>query len=333
MGKIKKILLIIICANFSVGFSLAIEKTYLIPNLNNPATIVMNNNRIYVEDGTTIKLFGRNDFKYIKTIGREGQGPGEFQGSANPQILPEKLLVSSSNKISYFTLSGDFIKDKKHTLFGSKIRAVNNKYVGFVWVFREDYVAYILYNSDVKPIKELHRGKALLHTNGRRDLFEIFFYDTYKDKIVVAHREGFIIDIFDSNGNRIYSIKHKVKPVPFTNEDREKVIRYWREERGLDQWQIEYLEKRTDFPGNYPPIQTCRLADGKIYVVTYTKKDDQYECLIYDVNGKFLKKAYLPLKMLAPNHAFPFSINGNNLYQLIYNNEDNIWELHVNRID
>jgi len=54
MGKIKKILLIIICANFSVGFSFLIEKTYLIPNLNNPATIVMNNDLIYVEDGATI---------------------------------------------------------------------------------------------------------------------------------------------------------------------------------------------------------------------------------------------------------------------------------------
>jgi hypothetical protein len=332
-GRFQKIIPIIVFAIFITGLSYRYGKIIPLSNLNVPVTIAMDDERIYIEDGPTIKLFNRIDCEFIKTIGREGQGPGEFQDIAIPQILSEKLLISSTNKISYFTLSGDFIKDKRHNILGTPVIAVNNNYVGHIWVFKEDYVAYTLYDSDFKPIKELHRGKALIHPNRRREFFEIHFYDTYKDKIVVAHREGFVIDIFDSDGKILHSINYKVKPVPFTNEDTKNVVKYWREERGYEQGQVDYLLERTDFPEYYPPIQTCRLADGRIYVITYTRKDGEYECLIFDMNGKFIKKAYFPLNMLAPNRASPFTINGENLYQLIFNYEAETWELHIEDIN
>ena len=37
------------------------------------------------------------------------------------------------------------------------------------------------------------------------------FYDTYKDKLVLAHREGSSIDILDTNGNICSSIELKNK--------------------------------------------------------------------------------------------------------------------------
>jgi len=332
-SRLQKIIPIIVFAIFSTALIYSSEKIIPLTNLNVPVTIAMDNERIYIEDGPTIKLFNRFDFKFIKTIGGEGQGPGEFQGFANPQILPEHILVSGDNKVAYFSLNGEFIKERRHAQFGYGIKAANQNYIGFAWRFREDYVSYTLYDSDFKPIKELHRGKALIHPNRRREFFEIHFYDTYKDKIVVAQREGFVIDIYDSEGNVLHSIKHKVKLVPFTKKDKENALKYWREERGYEQWQIDFLLERTDFPNYYPPIQTCRLADGKIYVITYTKKDDKYECLVFDMNGKFIKEAYFPLKMLAPNLASPFTIQGENLYQLIFNYETENWELYVEDIN
>lgn len=314
-----------------------IENIYSLSDLINPSFVIMDGKRVYIEDGTSVKLFDRSNFKYIRAIGREGQGPGEFLDSATPQILPDLLLVSSSNKISFFTLAGEFVEDKKHTIFGSILKAINNKFVGYEWIFEEDFVAYYLYDSNFKAIKELHRGKALIHPSGQRDLFEIFFYDTYKDKIVVAQRDGFTIDIFDSNGNLIHSIRHEDKSVPFTNDDRAKVLRYWKEDRGYEQGQIKSLEKRTNFPDFYPSIHTCRIADGKIYIFTYEKRDNEkrdnnFKCLIYNIEGDYIKTSYIPLKMLAPNLAVPFAINGRNIYQLIYSMEDDDWKIQVNQI-
>ena len=307
-----------------------VENIYPLSNLTNPLTITMNNESVYIEDGTAVKVFSRGDFKYKKTIGRDGQGPGEFQDYATPQILSDKLMVSSSNKISYFTLAGEFIEDKKHTIFGSISKAIDNKYIGYNWVFEKDYIAYILYDSNIQPIKELHRGRALIHPNGRREFFEIFFCDTFKETIVLAHREGFTIEIFDMNGNLIHSIKQKIDLIPFTSADKESVRQYWIEERGYEQAQVELLESRTNFPKFYPPIQTCRLSDDKIYVITYKKKDNKFECLVFDLDGHFIDITYIPLNMLAPNLASPFTINEEFVYQLIFNYETDIWELHMN---
>ena len=56
------------------------------------AVFSLDDERIYIEDGLTIKLFNRIDYKFFKTIGGEGQGPGEFQGFATPQILSEHIF-------------------------------------------------------------------------------------------------------------------------------------------------------------------------------------------------------------------------------------------------
>ena len=333
LRRLQKIIPIIVFVVFSALLIYGSEKIIPLTHLDVPVRIVLDDERIYIEDGPTIKLFNRIDYNFIKTIGGEGQGPGEFQGFATPQILPEHILVSGDYKVAYFSLDGELIEERRHTQFGYGIKAVNQNYIGFDWRFREDYVAYILYDSDFKPIKELHRGKALIHPNRRREFFEIHFYDVYKDKIVIAQREGFVIDIFDSGGKLLHSIKHKVKAVPFTKTDKEDAVKYWREERGYEQSQIDNLLERTDFPDYFPQIQTCRLADGKIYVITYRRKDNKNECLIFDMQGKLLKKTYLPLKMLAPNLASPFTIHEENLFQLIFNYENEKWELHINQID
>lgn len=63
-------------------------------------------------DRKHIRKFGP-DGKYLLTIGRPGQGPGEFQNVWGPKFdSSENLYVRdiSNKKISFFSQSGDFIK-------------------------------------------------------------------------------------------------------------------------------------------------------------------------------------------------------------------------------
>ncbi|MCJ7682180.1 MAG: 6-bladed beta-propeller [Candidatus Aminicenantes bacterium] len=328
MGKV----VFIVLMTALISFSFAQEKIQL-NELNSPSTIVVSDDYIAIEDGATVKLYNADNFTFIQTIGNEGQGPGEFQIFATPQILEEVFLISSSNKIAFFNFAGDLIKEKRHTFFASPLKAIEDKFVGFVWNFPEDYIAYILYGSDFEPIKELHRGKPLIHPNRRRDLFEIFFYDTYDENIVIAHRDGSGISVFDSKGNMSHLIKPRFNRRPFTKDDKLKLLQYWKEERGYNQAQIESLEKRTDFPDFYPPFNTCRIADGLIYIITYESVGDKVACLIYDINGMFHKRISLPIHMSAPNNVLPFTIKNNKMYQISFNNEQNHWELIVSEIE
>jgi len=329
------VFLSLICAP---AFQRPVDQPVPLPNLEKPDAIVMNEAFAAVADGTSVKFFDGHTFQFIRTIGRVGQGPGEFQDFAYPQLLPEHVLISSTNKISYFTFAGELIEEKKHDLMVSYVLAIKDKYVAFAIIRpvdrSEDFqLAYNLYDSKFRKTRELHRGEWLIKKNRRRGFFEIFFYNTCKDKIVLAHRQGFVIEILDAYGNVIHTISPEFQPIPFTNKDKEKVIKYWREERGYNREQLESLEKRTDFPDHYPPLLTGRVDGGKIYAVTYRKEEGQQECLVYDLNGRFIKRTWLALTMAAPNSAGPFAIRGDTLYQLIYDEKDGTWKLHRHPID
>jgi hypothetical protein len=70
--------------------------------------------RIYVDDARNfrIQVFDRNG-KYLKTIGRQGQGPGEFQQPTKLRVHPRanQLYVrdTPSRRISIFNLIGNYL--------------------------------------------------------------------------------------------------------------------------------------------------------------------------------------------------------------------------------
>jgi hypothetical protein len=309
-----------------------------LPHLEKPEMVVMNDDYMAVADGASIKLFDGSSFQFIRTIGRDGQGPGEFQDFASPQLLPDHILVSSTNKISHFTYGGELIKEIKHDLVASIVVEIKDKYVAFVVIRPEDQsedfqLAYNLYDANKQKIRELHRGGWLLKKNRRRRLFEIFFYDTFGDRIVLAHRQGLVIEILDPDGNILHTIEPEFQPIPFANKDKEKVIQYWREERGYNRQEVEVLKKRTDFPKYYPPLLAGRVDDGKIYAVTYRQEEGRRECLVYNLKGHFIKRTWLPLAMAAPNFAGPFDIRGEIFYQLLYGEKGAVWELHRHALE
>lgn len=330
-NRMWKIVLIMLLIESTADINYGAKKTFILPNLDKPGTIVMDNNRVYIEDGPTVKLYSRQDYRFLKTIGKVGQGPGDFLGYATPQILDNKLLISSDDKISYFTLSGDFILDKRQSPSSYLIKAINDKYIGYVWVFRGDYIAYNLYDSNFKKIKELHRGKPFIHSYGQHEYFKYVFYDIYKDNIILAHRNGLSIEILDSKGNVCSLIELKTEPIPFTKKHKNQTIKAW-QESGLDESQVQRLEKKTIFPDFFPAIQECRLSDDLILIITYATKKKKYECLVYNMKGEKIKNVYLPLKMISPSQAFPFTISNDDFFQLIYNYDLDEWELHISRI-
>lgn len=329
----KKIVFMLFVMVFSIRMVYGTENIYPMKELIRPSAIVVGTEKIYIGDKTTIKLYDLKDCKFKKKIGRKGEGPGEFIGFASPQIHPDFLLVSSVNKISYFSPTGDLFKEEKHNLLGSQIKSIKDKFVGFKIKRGKDdfYVVYNLYDSNLRFIKELHRGKWLRHIKKKRDLFEIFFYDTCEDKIVLAHRKDFVIDILDENGNVIHSIKQDYIPIPFTKRDKTAVIEYWGKNPPY-KFAFDFIKKRTAFPKNYPPILTCKLDKNKIYVITYLKKNKKNECLIFDINGKYLKKIFIPLYIKSPLEIDPFTIDRSYLFQLIENYEKEIWELHISEL-
>lgn len=332
---IRKSLLFISLVLVGATYLLSSPKMSLVDleGLENPQYLVAAKNFILIEDNYKVKMYAMKDFKLIKTIGNKGEGPGEFKSFAFPQILPDSIMISSSNKVGFYDFSGNLIKEKKSPLTTYVIRKIADKYISDRILKEADdfYIAYNIYDHEFRKIKEYYRMKWALHKDGRKDLFEIYFFDVYNNKIIFAHGEGFRIDILDKNGELLHSIELNPAKITFSDSDMDFIIKDLMENM-KDKSYAQYIKNKTIQPEYYPAIRKCVVADGKIYVITYVKKDKLSECYIFDMSGKQLKRTFIPLRDTSPLMAPPFTISGGHLYQLVENEEKESWQLVISKI-
>ena len=91
-----------------------------------------------------------------------------------------------------------------------------------------------------------------------------------------------------------------------------------------------YVKKKVRFPEFFPAIKDLVVDSGHVYVTTYQRKQGKSEFFIFDLEGKLVKKTFLPLKPLGNYFGvffFPYCIKNNYLYQLIENEDTEQWEL------
>jgi hypothetical protein len=75
------------------------------------------------------------------------------------------------------------------------------------------------------------------------------------------------------------------------------------------------------------------VTGNKIYVLTFKEnKAEDDECMILDLKGKRLKRIFLPLKMSTPILPYPYMIHEGSLYQVVEDEEEEEWALHVTEI-
>ncbi len=329
--------LVLICFVFLMFTGLLDSQTSKKIDLNgleNPSYLIANKKFLLIEDNSKVKMFAMKDFKLIKTIGRKGEGPGEFKGFAYPQILSDCIMIGSYHKVSFSDFSGNLIKEQRNKMASPFSRKINNKYINHSTKREEDdfYISYNIYGSDFEKEKAFYKGKWAIHKGRKIDLFEIFFFDVHDNKIIFAHREGFKIEILDERGNNLHTIKLDPPRIPFTDKDMNHIFKDM-EINFKNKRFVQFMKKRHIKPEYYPDIRTCRVADGKIYVVTYLKEKERSECLIFNMQGKQLKRIFIPLKDTSPLNMSPFTIDNYCLYQLIVNVDKEQWQLVIDKIE
>lgn len=311
------------------------RKIVLLPDIYEPSSIVVDNSQIYIVEGTTIYIYSSEDFTLKKKFGMKGEGPQEFKDDIRSiEVKPDYILVNSLNKVSFFTRDGDFLEEKINptVLGGSLFKPIGNKFVGYS-IERENktfYVVYSIFDSKLKKTKELYKMKWMVQPGQKRKLFETFWYGTYNKKIFIAREERFIIDMFNSKGEKIFSINQKYKKFKFTDFHKRKFLDFW---KSTYPETYETRKRRTEFPKYFPAVKTCLLADKKIYVQTYKKKDEKAEFFIFNIDGELINKIMIPLAKKNPREDYPYTIKNGKLYQLVYDLDNYMWELHMTEVD
>lgn len=323
-------------------------KMIAFPDLVNPGAINIVGDEMFIVDECTVKIFSLKTFKLKTKFGRKGEGPGEFRWSpGNVTVLPAYIFIDQFERIYWFSREGELMKEKKKS---RNNRFIPNSNTNFLVIEEKAGEkpgkinrSIAIYDAELRRIKELYKietnmssmavSPALNNKNYKHRMIEHFWgvdRDRGSKKFFVADtRKGCYFDVFDETGRKLYTINQEVEKIRVTEAYKKRRLESFRKFAG-PMW--EAINKRTFvFPEFFPSILTFMVRDGKIYAATYNRKDNKTEFIVLDLQGNILKKVFLPVKLVY--QGIPgFTISEGKFYQIVDNEDTEVWELHIHDI-
>ncbi|MCK5005724.1 MAG: hypothetical protein KAS21_11570 [Candidatus Aminicenantes bacterium] len=333
------LLIIILFLISGILFSEKSDKVISFPDILKPGSIVIEKDRMFVTEKAAIHIYDLNNSRLLKKFGKKGEGPGEFLGVIKLHIVSGEIMVSSLGKVSYFSMDGKFIRDlrsPKTSGISGGFQPFNKGYIGTGTDMdkNEGYRTINIYNSRLQKVKEVYRssvGSRFDSLSGKRNFFKkAFSYKTFGSRIYISGEEGFIVRVFNSNGDSLFTIKRDYKRLKFKERDKRNFLNYLK--ANSPDYVYRSMQKRLIFPEYYPVIFFLYADSSKIYIFTWKRSEEGLETFIYDPDGNFLGRRELPLHFMNPLLFSPFTIYKDKIYQLIEEEENEIWQLKITDI-
>jgi len=265
---------------------------------------------IYVLDWMAghILVFDKNG-KALRTIGRKGQGPGEFQRPMDISIFGDQLIVHDLERcISFFTLKGEFINSVTSmdvlSIWDVYYDSLGNIVAQNAPVFdpTNPKQAFRKYDHNMNMLFQFAEapGSGGLGPNNPFGAIGSIAVDR-EDNIIFGYPKDYAIEIFNTNGKLIRKIEKEYSPLKLTNQDKKEM-----KEANPGRNNIEY-------PKYKPPFRRFFIDDeGRIYVGTWEKPgrtESYYD--IFDPEGKYLAKIDLKGKPIMCRNGKLYSIESN----------------------
>ena len=271
---------------------------------------------VYVLDyrANNIKIFS-SEGKFINTIGRQGQGPGEFNGPFFLAVTKDRIYVWDfrNRRICVLTHDGEFIISKEIPKIRERIQNIKPLPNGDVIVEKE--ITYYedlgrpqeckieLYSADLEYKKTIY-SKNIWRTRyikkpGLRNIPQpyppLVYWDVSpRGQIVLGYSEKYEIEIYDSQGSKISSFTQSYEPVKLAKADKDaffKNIVSFSSDGQRKRGAPDFIVKNTKFPDHKPAFQGLLVdSEGNILVCPYReKRTENYRCFdSFDPDGKFI---------------------------------------------
>jgi len=321
-------LLILLFCNFV--FSAKIVK---LPQLINPNYITMDQNQLYISEGATIFIYSLKNFDLIKKFGKKGEGPGEFMvnlytGAILLDVHSDNIIANTRRKVSVFSKKGEFKKDIRSKYIIGPFLMLGDKFVGLNLSRKNNqrYFTINLCDSSLNKIKEIHKQINLVYKGSPFGRPPSFF--VCDNKIITEGLKNGEIYIFDNQGKELLSIEPKYEKIILNKNHKDKILNIFKIDPRTRQF-FDMIKKSLIFPEYFPDIRQFFAADKKIYILTYKVKGDKSELLTFDINGKFLKTFFVKIREMNRLELYPFTIKHDKIYQLIENDDEEVWELFI----
>lgn len=283
--------------------------------------IVDQNENIYISDfqDQSIKVFDPGG-KHIKTIGRKGEGPGEFLYIGNLTFLPDgRLMVMdiNVNRLSLFDSDGKYINSYHWATRPGRLHyATDSSCVLTVHTFEGDQPLeemkifvkkFDFAGNEIQSFGEFRPEDMKIYTEKRGEggiavsisppysPHSIFAADPVRQYLFHCVNDEYKIEIFDKDGKIIRKFDRPYEPISFTGIDAEEFHARWERSR------IEGLKKiAKEIP--MPDVKTITprmLVDdeGNLWVETHEQKEEEAKVFIaYDIfnpDNRYVAKVWV----------------------------------------
>jgi len=281
---------------------------------------------IFISDyqDQAIKVFDSNG-DFIKTIGRKGEGPGEFAYLGSQTFLPDGRLLamdSMTMRLNLFDPEGTYLTSYHWTQRSGHLQyATDSTCVMTKYIFGEgkDPMAerklfikkYDFEGNEIHTLGEFKTEEMKTHTesgSGGRSVIlgisvphsphSIFAADQAWPCLYHCVNDKYVIEVFDDDGKVIRRFDRPYKPLPFTDEDaKEFRSRY-------ENSTMEGLKKKVQGMA-MPAVKTITpqiLVDdvGNLWVETFEQREEEESVFtaydIFNPDGYYEAKIWTYLK-------------------------------------
>jgi hypothetical protein len=279
--------------------------------------VVDGTGNIYVLEQQTQSIwkFGPN-CDYLESLGRKGEGPGEFIIPREFHATADGGLIVRDVSLHRFSVFGP--DGKYRDTFG---------FQGIVWNFRVGLGDRIycerrdrnrrdlsgkavfkieLYSPDFTFVAaidtaEVRYNKYITeptYTNVPLPFAPRIYWDvTPRGNVIVAYSENYSVKVFSPDGEPLAEFRHDAPRIKVTEEDRDRHFAGLTTSRGdvVHRGVPDYIRENTEFPDYKPYIQGLTVDhEGILLFQTYQETGSRVYYDAFDESGEFFGRAALP---------------------------------------
>jgi len=272
---------------------------------------------------------------FLGTIGRAGQGPGEFSYPMEVEFSKGRLFVRElmNRRVSILNDQGIFLKSVRIEMQDSwwAMKAlpdgrlvVQRMKLDFQNMNAPQEAFIDLFSSELEFIKTLYRHEIRtntyitepVHTNVPVPFApDVYFDVTHDGRVVIGYSGEYEIEIHDPDKGMVATFSHQYTPVEVTAKDKELHFQGMTTTVGSPSGGIsrkkgapDYIVKNTEFPRHKPPFMNIRVdGEGNIWVLPYGPADnaDGPEMDVFDKRGSFLGRVRIESGSSVPYRMIP----------------------------
>ena len=285
--------------------ALSAQTTIVLPDIQKPHQIAADGNDLYIFDEAdySLHVYTISPFAPKLIFGQKGDGAHDFKYLPFVSIQPQTLTCTDFTKILWFSKTGQVLKAMEFSALQDfdinsemLLIPVKKNYLRITADHNTMKRRVSLLDPQFKALKQLYEGPFVWQAGSATDVRT----DTVSSEglVFIADTDKFLITTFDDQGALLRTIDK--------SKDIEKV-----QDRAL--------------------LHQYCVSDGKIYATTYAKKNNLTEMLVLDLEGRILRRLYLPLTSIRPGRGVLrydlFTVGQGKLYELVETKETGKWAL------